>query len=195
MPLLHQLILFIFLLAPQIHALALAPQQQNPAVDAKLKWPENAPPFPWNENECRHPRFPDFYLTFTWGRPLPRDVIYAITQEAQAFVREVISQRMGNKPVPSPDGFSLAWSREENVELTVRPHKKYMFSKNRFSVFQASDAEQLIEYCGLQSQVYREMWAFVFRGPQQIGYIWLAESEVDASEPVAGTAANGVAVS
>ncbi|KAI4169498.1 MAG: hypothetical protein LQ343_005638 [Gyalolechia ehrenbergii] len=174
---LYQLILSTLLsqlLAPPILGLALTPQE--PPVDAKPIWPPEAPPFPWAEQECRHPRFPNFYLTFTWGQPLPRDAIYATTQDAEDSVRQFIRDRMGSKPVPSPRGIDLGWNVKDNIVITVRPYKKYMFSKNRFSFFRASDAEQLIGYCGLDSQVYKEMWAFVFHGPQQIGYIWLARS-------------------
>ncbi|KAI4194819.1 MAG: hypothetical protein LQ348_002551 [Seirophora lacunosa] len=162
-----QVLLFI------IHGLALNPLNQPLASRPEL--PDNAPPPPWAQYICKHPHVDDMILTFKWGQPLPADNVQKILESADTLARHLIFQGSGKSPVRN--ALSLGTHPRIDIAMWVVPFKEHIWSRNEFTVFRASDALQLVEYCGWQSGHYAEMWAFVVYKGAQIGFAWLAHDD------------------
>ncbi len=61
--------------------------------------------------------------------------------------------------------------------ITTRPYVKYPWSKVALVAEQCLDAVNLLERCGWRRKIYDEMWAFIWAGNVQIGYIWLMQEK------------------
>lgn len=62
----------------------------------------------------------------------------------------------------------------------------FMYAKQyreRFTCSQAQQAVDLLEYCGIAQGHFEEMWAYVFAAEKQVGYIWMARSDLSGNPP------------
>ena len=66
-----------------------------------------------------------------------------------------------------------------DLVINTRPYLEYPLSKVVLTISQCVDALSLLEQCGWKLGNYEEMWAFVFVGNVQIGYIWLRQRKVE----------------
>ncbi len=63
--------------------------------------------------------------------------------------------------------------------ITTRAYVKYPWSKVALVAEQCLDAVNLLERCGWRRGNYEEIWAFIWAGEVQIGYIWLMQEKVE----------------
>ena len=63
----------------------------------------------------------------------------------------------------------------DKVRIMVTVYLKFQsfsaFKFERFTTDQLRQALDLFELCGLQKGIYEEIWAYVFAGKKQIGYL------------------------
>ncbi|KAI4119401.1 MAG: hypothetical protein LQ345_000709 [Seirophora villosa] len=128
-------------------------------------------------------------LTLKWGQRLPADNVQKILESADTHARHLIYQGSGKSLVRN--ALALGTDPRIDIAMWVVPFKKHIWSRNEFTVFRASDALQLVEYCGWKSGHYAEMWAFVVYKGAQIGFAWLAHDD----RFIGGNQQNGSTVS
>lgn len=75
-----------------------------------------------------------------------------------------------------------------DIKIKARPYQKYFWSQSEFDMQRVGVAVELMRKCGLDSGVFREMWAFVYSVGKLIGYIWLEQDRVDPDGLRNGTA-------
>ncbi|KAL8683677.1 MAG: hypothetical protein Q9224_006663, partial [Gallowayella concinna] len=126
--------------------------------------PDHAPPQPWNQHACRnpelHPGLPEMHLTFSLGGEIPGDGAMLSFQEAKEDAQMLVSLGYGHRQVESPE-YDMAADLSDNLYIKARRFQRRIF-KESFTIRQAVQAVELLEYCWRWQQHRNEMWAYVF---------------------------------
>lgn len=133
-----------------------------------------SPPKPWNQHICRNEAaYPGISLTFSWGAKHSTASIVALFRTAREFLGHIISAGQGDRSVPSLENVVLGNSGGSGVFMVARSLKRRFRTTEPFTFNQASQAVELLQICGLDRGRREEMWANVFVGKKQVGYIYM----------------------
>ncbi|KAL8919515.1 MAG: hypothetical protein Q9208_006707 [Pyrenodesmia sp. 3 TL-2023] len=142
--------------------------------------PHIIPPIrPWNENTCQDPSLA-IHLTVAWGQNLPGKYIYQVLQEAKKTFQIIIDSGHIDLLHPKTDVNAAELLFVRDLVITTRPYLKYPWSKVVLTIRQCIEALSLLERCGWRMQNYEEMWAFIYLGKVQVGYIWLRQKVLES---------------
>lgn len=121
---------------------------------------------------CQRAADPDFYLTFSWGAPLPRAGLSICLRDTQQSLRAAIDDDgMADEPIPLSN-MNIALESKTEISIYLRSYK-VLFRSQVVTFAQTLKAVDLLEFCGLYRGNYEEMWTYVFAGRRQIGYLTL----------------------
>ena len=81
----------------------------------------------------------------------------------------------GNFPVPDYR-YQVAYIEAIEMALVVEPRR--MYDEREFRVSQLLAAIELLEICSLAREEYGEMWAYVFNGDVQIGFLYVVRGDI-----------------
>ncbi|KAL8784831.1 MAG: hypothetical protein Q9213_003735 [Squamulea squamosa] len=183
----YQLMFFPLTLQLLLHAVfARVPSPQDKTQNQQelrvpLPLPVHAPPEPWNEEICRSGLHPNVHLTFSWGEPLHRTRLYRVLRAGQKRMDYLIGldPSMANHPILEPTYMIEFW--EEDSIILVAKQKKHNFRYRMFTLNQLLAALDMMELCGLARGIYQEMWAYVFVGEVQVGYVYVQRIDIERS--------------
>ncbi|KAL8923254.1 MAG: hypothetical protein Q9172_003196 [Xanthocarpia lactea] len=147
-------------------------------VDASTL-PPRAPKRPWDEYLCQNGRYryPDFYLTYSEGAPRSGGAIHDVLEDAVRTLNLLIEEGDGDKNIPVPHyDITNIWETRMSLELWRR--HRFGIRHTGFTVNQALAAVELMQWCGVMKGHYSEMWAYVFAGGKQIGYVFYHRVDV-----------------
>ncbi len=122
---------------------------------------------------------------------MPESRIAGVLQMAKDLIRLVIDDGGADEPIREA---TLAWDSHRHISISARGLRKHWWSRSPFTIWQAAVAVHLLELCGYAEEIYEEMFAFVFVGQVQVGYIWLKQGntpELGQGNGTAGMARDG----
>lgn len=110
---------------------------------------------------------------------MPEKYIHRVLQEAKDTFQLLIEGGGVDMLHPETDVSPGELIEGRDIIITTRPYLKYLWSKVVLNVQQCIDAVSLLERCGWLRGIYEEMWAFIWAGNVQIGYIWLMQEKME----------------
>ncbi|KAL8995682.1 MAG: hypothetical protein Q9188_006751, partial [Gyalolechia gomerana] len=136
----------------------------------------HAPPMPWNDHVCYNALFPDVHLTFSFGEPLTKTRVHILLEEAKHRIQMLIDDGFVRLPLSR---YLLWWDERRSLVIYAQKYKQPVFGKKYpFTCHQVLMAVDLLGYCGSAQEHFEEMWANVFAEGKQVGYIWMARTDV-----------------
>ncbi|KAL8679991.1 MAG: hypothetical protein Q9186_003757 [Xanthomendoza sp. 1 TL-2023] len=136
--------------------------------------PRKAPKLPWNEYFCRNSGISaNINLTFTFWSPLSRGSARIAIAGTKRILRERIAAGHGDRSLPGIPTYVISYQYRTRIAVTIRHVQSWGIQYALFNAKQALQALELLEYCGVEREIYEEMWACVFEDGRLIGYIWM----------------------
>lgn len=103
---------------------------------------------------------------------MPEPRIAGVLRMAKELTRLVIAEGGAEETISQA---TLAWDSNRHISISARGLRKHWWSRSPFTIWQAAVAVNLLERCGYAEEIYEEMFAYVFVGKVQVGYIWLKQ--------------------
>ncbi|KAI4233286.1 MAG: hypothetical protein L6R40_007124 [Gallowayella cf. fulva] len=167
-------------LSPAVQAVALPPtntdidnRSSHLTLGAFPPAPPHAPRMPWNQHICHNDQLaPEMYLTFTYGRRLSYTAMRTALDASKQKARSSIASGDGDRDLP----WFPAWSSHDprtGIAITARHFRRRLLRYEIFTYEQVLQGIELLDFCGYGHENFEEMWAFVFVGGRQVGYLWM----------------------
>ncbi|CAL8574477.1 hypothetical protein XPA_000437 [Xanthoria parietina] len=135
-----------------------------------------SPPQPWNDHICRLPQPHHVYLTFSWGKEIPRAAVAAVIIYTKQRLMDIIRIH---------GAFKTTAVVERRAGLTINARA---FEDHQFRMDQLLSAVDLLQFCGFDKGHSREMWAYIFdEHSQKIAGICLQEEDDQKSSSITRT--------